>query len=167
MIAFKFLYYINIYIMFFYYENKELSYEDIPLDTTHVIIPNKYSFSLLNLPDFVNQITINSIYQKTYDSVNSNVEILNINLYTIGIYNIKINNLPPTLKKLRLLDYSNHSEFEFLTNNLNNENSFGIMSIEERRRKNMRKIIKNNILKIPFDCTITNKFDEELLDIIL
>jgi hypothetical protein len=151
--------------MIFYYKNveKEIDYDDIPENIKHIAIPSGYSFGLLNIPEYVNELTLQSKSIIPYNSIVPTIEILNICLLTIGYSGIKIDNLPPTLKKLRLLDYSKHTEFEFLTNNLYNS----VYSIEERRRNNMKKIINGNIIKIPFDCMITNKFDEELLDIII
>lgn len=151
--------------MIFYYKNveKEIEYDNIPKNTKHIVIPSDYSFGLLNMPEYVNELTLESKSRIPYNSIAPSIEILNIRLLIIERYNIKIDNLPPTLKKLRLLDYSKNTEFEFITNNL--YNSF--YPLEERRRNNMKKIINANIIKIPFDCIITNNYDEELLDIII
>jgi len=151
--------------MIFYYQNvdKEIEASDIPENTKHVVIPSKYSFGLLNLPEHVNELSLESKYVIPYNSITPSVEILNIRLSTITRFGIKIDNLPPILKKIRLLDYSKFTEFEFITNNLYDS----IYSIEERLRNNMKKIIIDNIKRVPYDCIVTNKFDEVLLDIII
>lgn len=151
--------------MIFYYKNveKEIQCDDVPENTKHIVIPRDYSFGLLNLPEHVNELSLESKYITPYNSITHNIEILNIRLLTICNCGIKLSNLPPTLKKIRLLDYSRFTEFEFITNNLYNS----VYSIEERLRNNMKKIITGNIKKVPLDCIVTNKFNEELLDIII
>jgi hypothetical protein len=131
--------------------------KDIPNTTIHLMISNDYNDYLSNLPDGVIELTIFTKNKLFYSNIPNNIKIININLSTLHYYNIFLDNLPISLKKIRLNDYSKYTEFEFLDNNIED------YPIECIRRQNMLSIIKKFIVKIPFDCIITNKFDEELV----
>lgn len=141
---------------------KGIEEKDIPTTTIHLIISHDYNDILYNLPEKVNELTIMTNNKIFYNNIPNGITIINISLINLREYNIILDNLPVTLEKIRLSDYSKYTEFEFLDKILHP----GIYSIEVRRRTNLSFILKNNIKKIPFGCKITNQFDEELIELL-
>ncbi len=136
--------------------------KDIPISTIHLIISHAYNEILYNLPEKINELTIMTNNKIFYNNIPNGITIINISLIKLRDYNIILDNLPVTLEKIKLTDYSKYTEFDFLEKNIHP----GFYSIEVIRRKNLSFIIKNNIKKIPFGCKITNQFDEELIELL-
>lgn len=126
----------------------------------HIVITNfNYKNDLFNY-DLVEEVTMNTYDIKLYNDLPKNIKVLNIELLMLQNYNIVIDNLPLSLEKIRLIDYSKYTEFEFLEN----DTTVICLPIEIRRRKNMLNIINKYIKKLPFGCILTNRFDERLIE---
>ncbi len=141
---------------------KELTEKNIPLNTIHLIISHNYNSILRNLPEKVNELSIMTTNKLFYNNIPNEIKIININLSILRDYYIKLDNLPVTLEKIRLIDYSKYTEYDFLEKNIQSI----YYPIEVRRRQNMLSIIQNNIIKVPFGCVITNHLDEKLIDLL-
>jgi hypothetical protein len=139
---------------------KGFNKEDIPKSTIHLMVSHNYDKFLNDIPDTINELTIFTTNKLFYCNMPNGIKIININLVTLRDYNIILDNLPISLEKIRVNDYSKYTEFEFLEKNIED------YSIELRRRYNLLSIIKNNIIKKPFGCIITNKYNEELVDLL-
>ena len=134
--------------------------EDIPKNIVHLIVAHDYNKILYNLPETIFELTIMTNNKVFYNNIPTQIKIINISLSNLCDGNIILENLPFFLEKIRITDYSKYTEFEFLEKNVE------IYIIEVKRRQNMLKIIKKHIIKIPFGCIITNKYNEELVDLL-
>ena len=133
---------------------------DIPNNTKHIIISHDYNKILNNIPDTVIELTIYSNFKELYNNIPIKIKIININLLHLRNYNIYLHNLPISLEQIKLCDFSKYCEFDYLDKNIQ------LYSIEQRKRCNMLKIIKKYIIKLPFNCIITNNLNEKIIDLL-
>lgn len=146
--------------VFFYVLKKDKKEDIIPKTVKHIYVSYDYDDILQETPDDVNELTIRTTNKLFYDNIPNGIKIINIYLVILRDYNIILNNLPITLEKIVLSDYSGYSEFDYIEKNM----SAPLYSIEQRKRKNMNNIIKNNIIKLPFGCVMTNFLGEQIVE---
>jgi len=89
---------------------KGFNKEDIPKSTIHLMVSHNYDKFLNDIPNTINELTIFTTNKLFYCNMPNGIKIININLVTLRDYNIILDNLPISLEKIRVNDYSKYNE---------------------------------------------------------